>query len=78
MMKTAAIQTMPLELIMDGQMIRQNFKQKHLSENWLMNELVRRGIYDISEVSYACLGTDQKLYIDTKKDTNTEAFNITN
>ncbi|WP_413231008.1 YetF domain-containing protein [Paenibacillus apii] len=52
---------MPVELIMDGQMIRQNFKQKHLSQNWLMNELVSRSISDISEATYACLGTDQKL-----------------
>lgn len=44
----------------------------------MANERIgQTGISDISEVTYACLGTDQKLYLDTKKDTNTEAFNIT-
>lgn len=37
-------QTLPVELIMDGQIIKQNLKQKHLTEAWLIGELTKRGI----------------------------------
>lgn len=69
-------QTLPVELIMDGQIIQQNLRQKHLTEAWLIGELTRRGINDLSQVTFACIGSDQKFYIDVKKDSNTQAFNI--
>lgn len=77
MLITVPFQTLPVELIMDGEVVQQNLEQKHLTKDWLINELAKRGISNISEVIYACLGSDQKLYIDIMKDTNTETFNIT-
>lgn len=70
-------QTLQTELIMDGQVVRQNLAQKNLTEDWLMNQLGKRGIFDVSQITYACLDADQNLYMDVKKDTNTEPYNIT-
>lgn len=70
-------QTLQTELIMDGQIIRQNLIQKNLTEDWLMNELRKQNIVDLSEVTYACLDSNHKFYIDVKKDDNTKPFNIT-
>lgn len=39
-------------------------------------ELAKRGIHDLSQVTYICLGSDQQIYIDLKKDMNTKGFNI--
>lgn len=68
MLLSVPVQTMPIQLIMDGRVIDQNLKQKNLTETWLMDQLKQRGIKDVSQVVYACLGTDQKLYIDIKQD----------
>ncbi|MGZ4105853.1 MAG: DUF421 domain-containing protein [Tumebacillaceae bacterium] len=63
--------SLPLELVMDGQVVRDNLKHRHLSEAWLRKELANRGVEDLSQVMYACLGSDQMLYVDTQNDAKT-------
>jgi uncharacterized membrane protein YcaP (DUF421 family) len=74
---TSPPQTLQTELIMDGQIVLQNLAQKNLSEDWLVDELARQGIFDLSQVNYAGIDSDQTLYIDIRKDTNINPFNIT-
>lgn len=61
-------QGVPSELIMDGEIIRQNLEQNKLSEQWLMDQLKLQGIYNPGEVAYASLDSSGKLFIDRKTD----------
>lgn len=74
---TSPPQTFQTELIMDGQIVFQNLSQKNLSKEWLISELEKHGVFDLSQVNYAGIDADQTLYIDTREDTNIESFNIT-
>lgn len=57
------------ELVMDGKIIEPNLAQNNLSKDWLLSQFKSQGVYNVSEVFYAALGTDGKLYIDKKQDT---------
>jgi uncharacterized membrane protein YcaP (DUF421 family) len=57
----------PIELIMDGDIIKNNLKQNHLSEAWIYDELKKRKL-SLSEVCYAVKGTKGDLYFDLYKD----------
>lgn len=65
---TTAYEGISTELIVDGKIVEQNLLQNKLSELWLQDQLKMQGIYNVSEISYASLGTDGKLYIDKKQD----------
>ncbi|MFZ5816410.1 MAG: YetF domain-containing protein [Bacillota bacterium] len=56
------------ELIVDGQVIRQNLAQVKLTEDWLRAELALRGIDSPSEVMLATLDTRGRLYVDVHRD----------
>lgn len=56
------------ELVMDGEVIHQNLQQMGLDEQWLQQELLKRGITDLNEVVYAALDSNGSLYLDVKKD----------
>jgi uncharacterized membrane protein YcaP (DUF421 family) len=56
------------EIIVDGQVIYQNLVQNNLDEKWLMEELMKQGIQDLDQVSYAGLGSDGNLYVDKVQD----------
>lgn len=58
----------PSELIMDGEIIRQNLEQNRLSEQWLVDQLKMQGLYNVGEVAYASLDSSGKLYVDRKAD----------
>lgn len=58
----------PSELIVDGVIIKQNLKQNNLTEEWLLKELEKQGIYSLKDVLYAGLDTEGKLYVDKKQD----------
>lgn len=61
------------ELIMDGQMVRQNLRQLRLTEEWLRGELARRGITDLGQVVLATMDTQGRLFVDVRQDAiNTE------
>lgn len=56
------------ELVYDGKLIEQNLRQMNKDKKWLMNELSKRGIKDISEVFLATLNDAGSLYVDKYKD----------
>jgi len=60
-------QKFPVELIMDGTIMEKNLKDHGLTEEWLENELRRRG-KRIVDVFYAVRGTQQKLFFDFYED----------
>lgn len=54
-------------LVSDGQIRARNLKMVGLSEDWLRNELSRRGV-SVPEVVLAQLDTSGKLYVDLRDD----------
>lgn len=58
---------LPIELIMDGEIITKNLKENKLTKVWLYTELQTKHL-DVKEVFYAVLLANGTLYIDTYKD----------
>ena len=56
----------PLEIILDGNIKKENLINSGFDNNWLIAQLQRAGIHSISEVFYAEVQTDGSLYIDKK------------
>ncbi len=56
------------ELIYDGVLIEENLKQMNKDKKWLMNELKKHGIKDISEVFLLTLNDAGSLYVDKYND----------
>ncbi|WP_088014339.1 DUF421 domain-containing protein [Gottfriedia acidiceleris] len=57
----------PIEIIMDGQIIDKNITQNHLTKDWIVTEIERRGL-KLADVSYCVRGTNGQLYFDLYKD----------
>ncbi|MGV3489304.1 MAG: DUF421 domain-containing protein [Tuberibacillus sp.] len=57
----------PTDLIIDGQMIKQNLIKTGVSEQWLRQQLQTMGV-SLNDVFYAQLQKDGTLYIDLKDD----------
>lgn len=55
---------LPIELIMDGEVMKQNLDQNNLTEQWLHSELKQRNLVQ-SNVLYAVLSGNGNMYIDT-------------
>jgi uncharacterized membrane protein YcaP (DUF421 family) len=62
-------QGLPSELVVDGQVIKQNLVQNNLSEEWLYRELEKQGVTSLQEVVLASLDTSGHLYVDRRRDT---------
>lgn len=60
-------QTLPIELIMDGEIMRENLEQNNLSFSWLEAELKKRNLTK-QEVVYAVMAPNGHVYIDTYSD----------
>ncbi|MCM2979908.1 YdfS [Niallia circulans] len=58
---------LPIELIMDGEIIKENLEQNNLSDSWLQSELRKRNVTK-NEVVYAVLAANGNIYIDTFTD----------
>lgn len=58
---------LPVELIMDGEIIKDNLTENNLSLDWLHEELKLRKL-TVGDVVYALLTSSNKLYIDTHDD----------
>lgn len=56
------------ELIYDGVLIQENLRQLNKDEKWLINQLKKQGINDVSEVFVATLNPAGSLYVDTYND----------
>lgn len=60
-------QRLSIELIMDGKIMDKNLKENKITHSWLENELNKRNLH-VNDVTYAVLGPNEHLYIDTYDD----------
>ncbi|WP_442604345.1 DUF421 domain-containing protein [Paenibacillus sp. KN14-4R] len=58
---------LPIELIMDGTVIDKNLSQNNLTPDWLNKQLMKHHL-EVKDVTYAVLGGNKQLYIDTYDD----------
>ena len=56
------------ELVYDGNIIEENLKQLNKDKTWLLKELKKQGIHDISEVFLVTLNPAGSLYVDKYED----------
>jgi uncharacterized membrane protein YcaP (DUF421 family) len=56
------------ELVYDGIIIEENLRQLNKDKKWLMEELKKQGIKDISEVFFVSLNPAGSLYVDRYED----------
>lgn len=60
----------PVELVMDGVIIKRNLDKENLTEVWLEKQLSNQGILDVSEVTYAVIDSKGNLFINRKTKSN--------
>ena len=58
---------LPIELIMDGEIIKENLEQNNITFSWLESELRKRKLSK-DDVVYAVLGANGNMYVDTVND----------
>jgi uncharacterized membrane protein YcaP (DUF421 family) len=56
------------ELIYDGKLIEENLRQMNKDKKWLMDQLKKQGIKDVSEVFLLTLNDAGSIYLDKYKD----------
>lgn len=54
---------MPIELIMDGEIIHKNLVKQHLSREWLDAQLQNQNIISPHEVMYAVLDSQGQFFL---------------
>jgi len=64
-----------VELITEGQILKQNLNQIDRNENWLLGELRQRGLR-LEQVAYGTLDTNGRLYLDLYKDEGIKIIDI--
>ena len=64
----AKAQSLPVEVIVDGQVIYHNLQSMKLDGQWLMKQLRQRKIKSVREVAFATVDSDHKLIIDLYDD----------
>ena len=57
---------MPIEIIIDGNLVYRNLKELNIDKTWIYKELKNQGINSIEEVLYGEIQEDGSLYIDKK------------
>jgi Predicted membrane protein len=58
---------LPVELIMDGEILADNLPRAKVSREWLINQLTTQGAADLKSVNYAALDSRGNLFISTDK-----------
>ncbi len=58
----------PMELVVDGQIIYENLRALGKSGRWLMDELKKRQVKSLRDVFYVSLESDGTLYVDRRRD----------
>lgn len=66
---TPSNEDIPVPVVLDGEILRENLEYLGLSLNWLGEELKRCGL-EVKNVLYASLDCQGKLYISAKKNNN--------
>lgn len=56
------------EMVLDGKIIEKNLQQSDLSQEWLYEELKKKGIEKVKDVAFAALATNGNLYVDLYHD----------
>ena len=56
----------PIELIMDGTIIEHNLRRHNFTATWLEQQLISRGITDVTDVTYAGLDSKGQLFVNRK------------
>ncbi|MGE8203676.1 YetF domain-containing protein [Heyndrickxia sp. NPDC080065] len=56
----------PTELVVDGKFIGKNLQELNINEDWLLNELKRKGFPNLNDIFYAELQTDGSIFVDRK------------
>jgi uncharacterized membrane protein YcaP (DUF421 family) len=64
---TPEAEALPITLVIDGQIIKQNLPKANIDEQWLHNELDKAGIHSLKRVFFATLDTKGKLYYQLKR-----------
>ncbi|TDT57250.1 YetF domain-containing protein [Fonticella tunisiensis] len=56
------------ELILDGEIIENNLRIRNVDNEWLINELKKKGVNDVKNVAFAAIGSNGNLYVDLYRD----------
>lgn len=64
----STVRTIPLELIVDGEIVDKNLRKADVSMHWLNQQLKKSGVHSMNQVFYAELQLDGTLYIDKYED----------
>ncbi|MCX7709528.1 MAG: DUF421 domain-containing protein [Clostridia bacterium] len=67
---------MSTEIIKDGQIFEKNLRQNNLTMDWLKEELQKRKIKSVSDITYAALNTSGVLYVSLKQSKLTYAQKV--
>lgn len=59
---------MPMELVVDGQIIYENLRKIGKSGRWLMDQLKKRQVKSLRDVFFVSLESDGKLYVDKREE----------
>lgn len=65
---TADSKGLPIEIIIDGQLIYSNLERMGLDGKWLMGKLQDKGVASISQVAFASIDKNHELFIDLYED----------
>jgi len=65
---TSDIYPLPMAVVTDGEVNRENLLKLNLNQQWLTQQLHSAGIHSITDVFYAEVQTDGNLYIDKRND----------
>lgn len=60
----------PINIILDGKVNKNAFKNSAIDEQAIMAEIAKRGIRNIKDVFYACIDPEGNIYIQMKEDKN--------
>jgi uncharacterized membrane protein YcaP (DUF421 family) len=63
------------DVIIDGNVFEENLNGAGLSKKWLQSQLNMQGIKDVSELFYAGIDANQKLFISKKNAGNKKNHN---
>lgn len=66
-LKASAHSSFPVELIMDGKIMKKNLDENGVSEEWLMGLLRHKG-KELSDIFYAVRSTSGKVVLDDYQD----------